>query len=63
MKKNEYDDALKALQALAAAQPNLLSSFNHSERGGHGLAQFVWGFVDEFNRQFKEKVKEDALKL
>lgn len=63
MKKHEYEEARDAMFAILQRQPNVFKETLPTEITGRNLAIAAWAFIDEFNRQYKEKVTEGAIKM
>lgn len=52
----EYKTAVDAFKAVLASQPAVINSVGNGEDAGKKLAQTAWGFIDEFQRQYQQKV-------
>ncbi|CAM4092367.1 hypothetical protein BOTU111921_11345 [Bordetella tumbae] len=62
MRDHDFKRALSTFIELSKSQPGLLVNASHTSKNGELVAQFVWGFIDEFNRQYQEKVRGEAIK-
>lgn len=58
MDMHEFASAREALFKILEAQPGLFGTGTASENRGRDLAEMAWGFIEEFNRQYREKVKD-----
>lgn len=57
MKHVQYTAHKELFIELLKAQPGLLTTVGHGEKAGQKIAETAWGFIDEFHRQYEEKVK------
>lgn len=45
---------------IVQTQPALIQAAGNGEPAGKRLAEMAWGFIDECNRQYQQKVKSSA---
>jgi hypothetical protein len=57
MKHVQYTGHKEFFIEILKAQPGLLGTAGHGEKAGQKIAETAWAFIDEFHRQFEEKVK------
>lgn len=56
MDRSQYQHCANLFVEIAKAQPALIQSSGHGALAGKRLAEMAWAFIDEFNRQYEEKV-------
>ncbi|MBN3270145.1 hypothetical protein CUR95_24095 [Bordetella bronchiseptica] len=56
MKQVQYKKFAELFVEIAKAQPALIQSCGHGAPAGKRLAEMAWAFIDEFSRQYEEKV-------
>ncbi|WP_033471248.1 hypothetical protein [Bordetella bronchiseptica] len=57
MDRSQYHQCANLFVEIAKAQPALIQSCGHGAPAGKRLAEMAWAFIDEFSRQYDEKVK------
>ncbi|KCB33749.1 hypothetical protein L541_4897 [Bordetella hinzii CA90 BAL1384] len=57
MKHVQFTAHKEFLIEILKAQPGLLGTTGYGDKAGQKIAETAWAFINEFHRQFEEKVK------